>query len=82
MYVFGATLALAGIEQQLSRRSGHDRQCPVCQDTAKARFAVWLTAAERKQLDEIAALMPVMMSLAHCNGVLRRAEEMRQGWGV
>jgi hypothetical protein len=82
MSVFGATLALATIEHTLRNRSGHDRECPVCQNAAKARFAVWLSAAERKQLDEIAALMPVMMPLAHCIGVLRRAEEMRPEWGV
>ena len=81
-YIFGAPLALPGIEQQ-SRRSGHDRHCLVCQDAAKvaeARFAAWLVAAERTQREEIDLLMRTRMPLRQCDTVLRRVEQLRPGW--
>lgn len=83
-YVFGGTLALAGISEQQAQEYGppghsplHATLCYVCRQVIEARHADWLRRASALQVLDVERLFNTPMSIAHSRLVMARAHELR-----
>jgi hypothetical protein len=76
-YVFGATLALAGItDRQARHMQAKHSMCAVCDDVISDSLRTWLTIAHAVQCVEARALWVTPMSMAQGRLVTERYEEL------
>lgn len=77
-YVFGATLALAGIADQQAQEYGgtHPKMCTVCRAVVEARFDIWVRAALAIQREEIHVLWRTPMPMPQGQVIIARHSEL------
>ncbi len=77
-YVFGATLALAGLERRRAANysPSHPRECQVCRMITDTQFTVWLQGALAVQREEIHALWDTPMPIPHGSAIIKRHAEL------